>query len=49
VLALPGINTGDKNNAGEVSSAVVSGLMDIKPKDPIEGMLASVAHEAAPV
>jgi hypothetical protein len=50
VSALPGVNSGDKKNAGEVGSAVVSGLMDHKPKDPIEGMLASqivVAHEAA--
>jgi hypothetical protein len=50
VSALPGVNSGDKKNAGEVGSAVVSGLMDLKPKDPIEGMLASqivVAHEAA--
>jgi hypothetical protein len=50
VSALPGVNAGDKKNAGEVGSAVVSGVMDLKPKDPIEGMLASqiaVAHEAA--
>src|SRR5262245_20194747 len=50
VSALPGVNTGDKKNAGEVGSAVVSGVMDLKPKDPIEGMLVSqivVAHEAA--
>jgi hypothetical protein len=48
--ALPGVNTGDKKNAGEVGSAVISGQMDIKPTDPIEGMLSSqmiVAHEAA--
>jgi hypothetical protein len=48
--ALPGVTNGDKKNAGEVGSAVVSGLMDLKPKDPIEGMLLSqimVAHEAA--
>jgi hypothetical protein len=48
--ALPGVNAGDKKNAGEVGSAVVSGLMDLKPSDPIEGMLISqivVAHEAA--
>ena len=48
--ALPGVNAGDKKNAGEVGSAVVSGLMDLKPNDPIEGMLISqivVAHEAA--
>jgi len=48
--ALPGVNSGDKKNAGEVGSAVVSGIMDLKPEDPIEGMLASqiaVAHEAA--
>src|ERR1700752_1626244 len=48
--ALPGVNAGDKKNAGEVGSAVVSGLMDLKPDDPIEGMLISqivVAHEAA--
>src|SRR5262245_38586044 len=48
--AIPGVNADDKKNAGEVGSAVVSGLMDLKPKDPIEGMLMSqiiVAHEAA--
>ena len=48
--ALPGINAGDKKNAGEVGSAVISGVMDLKPTDPIEGMLTSqmvVAHEAA--
>jgi hypothetical protein len=50
VSALPGVNTGDKKNAGEVGTAVVSGVVDLKPKDPIEGMLVSqivVAHEAA--
>jgi hypothetical protein len=50
VSALPGVNTGDKKNAGEVGTAAVSGVMDLKPKDPIEGMLAAqivVAHEAA--
>jgi hypothetical protein len=50
VSALPGVNTRDKKNAGEVGSAVISGQMDIKPTDPIEGMLTSqmiVAHEAA--
>jgi hypothetical protein len=41
VSALPGVKTGDKKNAGEVGSAVVSGVMDLKPKDPIEGMLAA--------
>jgi hypothetical protein len=48
--ALPGVNAGDKKNAGEVGSAVVSGLMDLKPSDPVEGMLITqivVAHEAA--
>jgi hypothetical protein len=48
--ALPGVNAGDKKNAGEVGSAVVSGLMDLKPSDPVEGMLVTqivVAHEAA--
>src|SRR5262245_28044632 len=48
--ALPGVNAGDKKTAGEVGSAVISGVMDVKPTDPIEGMLASqmvVAHEAA--
>ena len=48
--ALPGVNTGDKKNAGEVGTAVVSGVIDLKPQDPIEGMLVSqivVAHEAA--
>jgi hypothetical protein len=29
--ALPGVNSGDKKNAGEVGSAVVSGIMDLKP------------------
>jgi hypothetical protein len=50
ISALPGVNAKDKKNAGEVGSAVVSGLMDVKPTDPIEGMLTSqmiVAHEAA--
>jgi hypothetical protein len=48
--ALPGVTNFDKKNTGEVGSAVVSGLMDLKPRDPIEGMLMSqivVAHEAA--
>jgi hypothetical protein len=48
--ALPGASARDKKTAGEVGSAVVSGLMDVKPTDPIEGMLTSqivVAHEAA--
>jgi hypothetical protein len=50
VSALPGLNTGDKKNSGEVGTAVVLGVMDLKPKDPIEGMLVAqlmVAHEAA--
>jgi hypothetical protein len=50
VSALPGANTQDKKSVGEVGSAVISGQMDIKPTDPIEGMLTSqiiVAHEAA--
>ena len=50
VSALPGVKSGDKKNAGEVGSAVISGLMDVKPTDPVEGMLTSqmiVAHEAA--
>jgi hypothetical protein len=37
-------------DAGEVGTAVVLGVMDLKPEDPIEGMLVSqimVAHEAA--
>jgi hypothetical protein len=48
--ALPGVNSADKKTAGEVGSAVISGVMDVKPTDPIEGMLTSqmvVAHEAA--
>jgi hypothetical protein len=48
--ALPGVNAGDKKKAGEIGSAVVSGVMDLKPEDPIEGMLSAqimVAHEAA--
>jgi hypothetical protein len=50
VSALPGVNTQDKKSVGEVGSAVISGLMDVKPTDPVEGMLTSqmiVAHEAA--
>jgi hypothetical protein len=50
VSALPGFNTADKKFVGEVGSAAVSGVMDLKPKDPIEGMLLAqivVAHEAA--
>jgi hypothetical protein len=50
ISAIAGVNSGDKKNAGEVGSAVVSGIMDLKPNDPIEGMLISqivVAHEAA--
>ena len=50
VSALPGVKAGDKKNVGEVGSAVIAGQMDIKPTDPIEGMLTSqmiVAHEAA--
>ena len=48
--ALPGASARDKKTAGEVGSAVVSGMMDVKPTDPIEGILLSqivVAHEAA--
>jgi hypothetical protein len=48
--ALPGVTNADKKAAGEIGSAVVSGLIDLKPKDPVEGMLMSqivVAHEAA--
>jgi hypothetical protein len=48
--ALPGASARDKKNAGEIGSAVVSGIMDLQPKDPVEGMLMSqivVAHEAA--
>jgi hypothetical protein len=50
VSALPGVTSADKKAAGEIGSAVVSGVMDLKPQDPIEGMLVSqivVAHEAA--
>jgi hypothetical protein len=50
VSALPGVNTRDKKSAGKIGSAVISGLMDVKPTDPVEGMLTSqmvVAHEAA--
>jgi len=50
VSALPGIKITDKTVVAEVGSAVVSGVMDLKPNDPIEGMLAAqivVAHEAA--
>jgi hypothetical protein len=50
VSALPGIKIADKAVVADVGSAVVSGVMDLKPKDPIEGMLAAqivVAHEAA--
>jgi hypothetical protein len=48
--ALPGASARDKKSAGEIGSAVMSGLMDVKPTDPVEGMLTSqmiVAHEAA--
>lgn len=48
--ALPGAGSRDKKNAGEIGSAVVSGIMNLKPRDPVEGMLMSqimVAHEAA--
>ena len=50
VSALPGASTRDKKSVAEVGSAVISGLMDVKPTDPVEGMLTSqmiVAHEAA--
>jgi hypothetical protein len=50
LAALPSANSGDKKNVGEIGSAVVSGIMDLKPQDPIEGMLMSqivAAHEAA--
>jgi hypothetical protein len=49
ISALPGVNAKDKKNTGEAGSAVISGLMDVKPTDPVEGMLTSqmiVAHEA---
>ena len=45
--ALPGITA---ENAPDASRAIMSGLLDIKPADPIEGMLASqiiAAHEAS--
>ena len=48
--ALPGASARDKKSAGGIGSAVISGLMDVKPTDPVEGMLVSqmvVAHEAA--
>jgi hypothetical protein len=48
--ALPGTSARDKKSVGEIGSAVVSGIMDLKPQDPIEGMLMSqivAAHEAA--
>jgi hypothetical protein len=50
VSALPRVNSRDEKSAGEIGSAVISGLMDVKPTDPVEGMLTSqmmVAHEAA--
>jgi hypothetical protein len=50
VSALPGASARDKKSAGEIGSAVISGLMDVKPTDPVEGMLTAqmiVAHEAA--
>jgi hypothetical protein len=50
ISALPRVNAGDKKIIREIGSAVISGQMDIKPTDPIEGMLTSqmiVAHEAA--
>src|SRR5690349_12242944 len=33
--ALPGASARDKKSAGEVGSAVISGLMDVKPTDPV--------------
>src|ERR1700752_779719 len=48
--ALPGASARDKKSAGEIGSAAISGVMDVKLADPIEGMLTSqmvVAHEAA--
>jgi hypothetical protein len=50
VSALPGIKVTDKTAVGEIGSAIFSGIMDLKPQDPIEGMLISqivIAHEAA--
>jgi hypothetical protein len=50
VSALPVASARDKKSLAEVGSAVISGLMDVKPTDPVEGMLSSqmiVAHEAA--
>jgi hypothetical protein len=46
-LAMPGVNV---ENAKEAGQATLSGLIDIKSTDPIEGMLAAqiiAAHEAA--
>lgn len=48
-LALP-INQQDVKNCSEAATAVFSGMLDIKPADPIEAMLVGqmvVAHEAA--
>jgi hypothetical protein len=50
VSALPIASARDKKSLAEVGSAAISGLMDVKPTDPVEGMLTSqmiVAHEAA--
>src|SRR6476619_5265671 len=38
VSAPPGIKITDKTVVAEVGSAVVSGVMDLKPNDPLEGM-----------
>ena len=49
VTALP-INLEDSGEVSDAATAVISGIMEIDPADPIEGVLASqlvVAHEAA--
>jgi hypothetical protein len=35
--ALPGASARDKKSAGEIGSGVISGLMDVKPNDPMRG------------
>ena len=48
VNAVP--NSSDKNQKDELATAVISGLVDMKPADPIEGILIGqiiAANEAA--
>jgi hypothetical protein len=48
--ALPVNQTDNSNEPDEAATAALSGMVDIKPTDPVEGMLVAqlvVAHEAA--